>query len=461
MVRANSWKRVCVLCLLCAGAAISASAQTFTSLASFTASDGNFFGAALVQGFDGSFYSLAGYGGTCPAGGWGTLYRVTPEGSVTVPYNFCSGAQYPGNDLVLFTDGRLYTTTVQGGPLRVGSIDRITSQGKLAQLHAFDSNDGAYPVSGLVLGTDSNFYGITGGGGANQSGTFFRITPGLKLTMFNIPSISGGWEPYTLMQGTGGNFYGTSLFGSFTYGSVFKITPGGVLTLLHIFNGTDGFDPFGTLIQASDGNFYGTTHVGGTHDDGTVFRITADGVFTIVHSFDGTEGNLPVAGLVQATDGNLYGTTSFGGPGDGGTIFQITPGGVLTTLHYFCSQTNCIDGGSPLGTLLQATDGDFYGTTNSGGASQNGTVFRFSMGLGPFVTTVPTARGRGRGMSVVILGTNLTGATSVTFNGKAATFTVVSPTEITTTVPQGATTGTVQVVTPGGTLSSNVPFRVF
>ncbi len=158
--------------------------------------------------------------------------------------------------------------------------------------------------------------------------------------------------------------------------------------------GTDGWDPFGILIQASDGNFYGTTHVGGTHDDGTVFKITSDGVFTIVHSFDGTDGKLPVAGLVQATDGNLYGTTSFGGPGDGGTIFQITPGGVLTTLHYFCSQTNCIDGGSPLGTLVQATDRTFYGTTNSGGASQNGTVFRFSMGLGPFVTTVPTARGR-------------------------------------------------------------------
>jgi uncharacterized repeat protein (TIGR03803 family) len=111
-----------------------------------------------------------------------------------------------------------------------------------------------------------------------------------------------------------------------------------------------------------------------------------------------------------------------------------------------------------LAGLVPATNGDLYGTTAFGGAYNDGTVFSLSVGLGPFVETLPTS---GKvGAAVKILGTNLTGATSVSFNGTGAVFEVVSSSEITTTVPTGATTGTVQVVTPNGTLLSNVPFRV-
>jgi hypothetical protein len=143
-----------------------------------------------------------------------------------------------------------------------------------------------------------------------------------------------------------------------------------------------------------------------------------------------------------------------------GTIFQITPNRVLTTLYNFCSQTDCTDGynSNQLGGLVQATNGKFYGTAPSGGTNLDGTFFSLSIGLGPFVETSPTSGDVGA--SIEILGTDLTGATSVTFNGAAAAFTVVSGTEITATVPAGATSGTVEVVTPGGTLSSNVPFRV-
>ena len=128
-----------------------------------------------------------------------------------------------------------------------------------------------------------------------------------------------------------------------------------------------------------------------------------------------------------------------------------------TTLYSFCSQSGCADGYKPYAGLIQDTNGDFYGTASSGGAN-SGTVFSLSVGLGPFVEPQTTS---GKvGAPVDILGTNLTGATSVTFNGTPAVFTVVSSSEITTTVPTGATTGAVEVVTPGGTLSSNVPFRV-
>jgi uncharacterized repeat protein (TIGR03803 family) len=158
--------------------------------------------------------------------------------------------------------------------------------------------------------------------------------------------------------------------------------------------------------------------------------------------------------LILASDGNYYGTTEGGGSVGYGTTFQITPGGVLTTLTSF-DNTN---GGLPYAPLVQGTNGDFYGTTFQDGARGFGTVFRLSTGLAPFVKTVPTA---GKvGAAVKILGNGLTGATSVSFNGTAAVFTVVSGSEITTAVPSGATTGTVQVVTPTATLTSSVAFDV-
>jgi uncharacterized repeat protein (TIGR03803 family) len=116
------------------------------------------------------------------------------------------------------------------------------------------------------------------------------------------------------------------------------------------------------------------------------------------------------------------------------------------------------DGSAPLAGLIQGTGGELYGTTYSGGTDSEGTIFSLSVGLGPFVETRPNY---GKvGAPVEILGSDLTGTTSVSFGGVAAAFTIVSATEITTTVPAGAATGTVQVITPRGTLSSNVPFRV-
>jgi len=173
------------------------------------------------------------------------------------------------------------------------------------------------------------------------------------------------------------------------------------------------------------------------------------------------DGSLPIARLAVGTDENLYGTTSDGGSGTGcsstsfcGTIFKLTPAGVLTTLHSF----DMTDGSDPEGRLVQATDGKFYGTTAGGGSYHDGTVFRLSVGLSPFVEPVPTS---GKvGAAVVILGNNLNGTTRVTFNGTTTVFAVVSSSEITTTVPKGATSGKIQVTTPSGTLTSNVKFRV-
>src|ERR1022692_367381 len=216
--------------------------------------------------------------------------------------------------------------------------------------------------------------------------------------------------------------------------------PAQTLTTLFSFDGTHGQQPAGTLVQATNGDLYGTTYAGGANNGGgTVFKITPGGTLTTLYNFcsqtNCTDGATPYAWLVQAANGDLYGTTYAGGANNGGgTVFKITPGGTLTTLYSFCSQSGCTDGGSPYAGLVQDTNGDFYGTTADGGGS--GTVFRLSVGLGPFVKTQPP---NGKvGAAVEILGTNLTGATSLSFNGTAAVFTVVSPTLITTTVPAGA-----------------------
>ena len=211
--------------------------------------------------------------------------------------------------------------------------------------------------------------------------------------------------------------------------------------------------------------------VGGIYGGGTIFKISPSGTLTTLYSFCAqsgcADGNVPNAGLVLATDGNFYGTTYLGGANSCmisgtnygcGTVFKITPSGTLTTLYSFCAQSGCADGEGPRAGLVQATNGKLYGTTYYGGPTGDGTVFSLAVGLGPFVETRPTSGVVGR--FVEILGTNLTGATSVTFNGTPATFKVVSRYLITTTVPTGATTGKVEVVTPSGTLSSNVPFRV-
>jgi uncharacterized repeat protein (TIGR03803 family) len=190
------------------------------------------------------------------------------------------------------------------------------------------------------------------------------------------------------------------------------------------------------------------------------FVRSSKGVFTTLHIFSGPDGEQPIAGLTQATDANLYGTTIGGGDHSGGTIFTISQTGKLQTLYSSCAQSNCADGDSPWGGLLQATSGTLYGTTYGGGNSSCGcgTVFSLKIGFSPFVAFVQEAGRIGR--TAEILGQGFTGTTGVAFNGVAANFAVKSDSFLTATVPAGATTGYVTVATPSGKLKSNVPFHV-
>ena len=441
--------------LLSMAVALAAEGQTFKTLVHFTGVNGSDPVSAVLQGTDGNFYGTTFSGG---AYNYGTVFKLTPEGELTTlhSFNVTDGAN-PQAGVVQGADGNFYGTTSDLGAstgccsvLNNGTVFKITPEGVLTTLHTFMWTDGANPMASLVQGTDGNFYGTTPNGGlfdyGDGGGTVFKITPQgvfTRLYRFNTRSYS---PQSSLIQAIDGNFYGTT-----PGGTVYKITPAGAFTQLYEFPINLGVGLMGPLIQTANGAFYGTTI-----DNSKVFEITPTGSLTTLFSFNTVDGSDPYAGLVQGTDGNFYGTTFAGGTNNLGTAFGITPTGTLTTLETFLG-TN---GSQPAAPLIQATNGKFYGTTSSGGGGANGggTVFSITTGLRPFVKMLPTSGPAGA--IIRIQGTNLLGATEVTFNGIAAPFTVISDSEIIATAPSGATTGMIQVTTPSGTLLSNIAFQV-
>jgi uncharacterized repeat protein (TIGR03803 family) len=455
----------CITAVFCVATAVASSAQSLTTLGSFGGVNGdNPLTGSLIQATDGNFYGTTWSGGKTDHG---VVYKVTPSGTISLVYSFCK-VQFVCSDgdtpssLVQAANGNIYGTTSYGGAYDGGTVFEITKSGTFTTLYSFANSSG----SGLPLvqGTNGNIYG-------SVSNTIFQITPaGVLTTLVTLPK---GVFAQLLVLSTDGKFYGTTGDGGLHgVGFFFSLTPTGKVTSLYSFTSSTDGSGFRTLILANDGNFYGTAGYGGTHNTGTVFQITPQGQFTNLYNFcslaNCADGINPQGALVQATDGNLYGTTPFGGTAGidsclshCGTAFQITTSGTLTTLYDFCSLANCADGLAPYYGLVQGTDGNFYGATygaGPGGPSSGGTIYSISVGLGPFVKTNP-AFGKA-GWTISILGTHLTGTTGVTFNGTTAAFGVISDSLIKAQVPAGATSGTIQVTTPAGTLSSNVAFQV-
>jgi uncharacterized repeat protein (TIGR03803 family) len=287
-----------------------------------------------------------------------------------------------------------------------GAMAITSSAQTLTTLVGFTGFDGSDPYTApLLQGTDGNFYGTTAYGGTNGCGTIFKITPnGVLTTLYSFcaqPNCTDGMYPFAgLLQGIDGSFYGTTTQGGAEghSGTAFRITPTGQLTTLYNFcskvngngNCTDGSYPTGGLVQGDDASFYGTTFSGGVGDAqycnggcGTVFKMTPGGTLITLHSFAGypTEGSGPNSALVEAEDGDLYGTTENGGAYTActlgcGTVFKITPKGTLGTLHSFAGYPG--DGAAPDASLAPAIDGTFYGTTSAGGSADAGTIFKIT-----------------------------------------------------------------------------------
>jgi uncharacterized repeat protein (TIGR03803 family) len=359
-------------------------------------------------------------------GGWlfvGAAFVAVPIAraqTYTVLHSFsrASDGANPSGTLVQATDGMLYGTTSYGGaglcfdiggiPIGCGTTFKMDSSGNLTTLSSFAGTgaEGISPAAGLIQATDGMFYGTTQFGGTVGDGTIFRMdSSGNLTTLHNFEGTdSDGNTPVAgLIQATDGNLYGTTQYGgngadcAGGCGTVFKMDPSGNVTTLHSFTGSDGSSPMGALIQARDGNFYGTTARGGTgslcqDSCGTVFKMDSSGNLTTLHSFAGSDGSMPLAGLIQALDGNFYGTTGAGGGGacsDGcGTAFRIDRSGNFATLHDFSGTGT--SGANPFAGLLQAPDGTFFGTTYSGagGGCTGGCGTIYTMSSSGQVTTL-------------------------------------------------------------------------
>ena len=318
------------------------------------------------------------------------LAAVRPAHSQTesVLYSFANspdGANPRYVTPVLDAAGNLYGTTNYGGAYGLGTAWELTPSGKETVLHSFnvDGTDGAYPEAGLVWYRGS-FYGTTAEGGTdNIDGTVFELKHTTKgwteKILHSFGAIGDGSQPYCALtvDSKTGNLYGTTnVGGAYSYGTVFELTQSGTETVLWNFgNGKDGANPVAGVIRDAKGNLYGTTEYGGDFGYGTVFELTPSGTEKVLHSFDlnGTDGAYPLARLVMYR-GNLYGTTVDGGAYGDGTVFEVTLSGKETILHSFAN--NDIDGYNPYAGLT-VYNGNFYGTTSSGGGtgSSTGIVF--------------------------------------------------------------------------------------
>jgi uncharacterized repeat protein (TIGR03803 family) len=354
--------------------------------------------SGLVLGKDGNFYGTASGGGHFD----GVIFKLTPAGVASVVHSFdrSTGDGGSPSGLILGGDGNFYGTTIGGGANGFGTVFKITPDGSETVLYSFRGypSDGGYAATGLVQASDGNFYGTTEFGGTNNKGTVFKVTPsGLETPLYSFGSnandVAAGFSP--LVEGSDGSFYGVSANGGASNrGAVFKISPEGIETLVHSFTGgpNDGSNFVAAgLLKSRDGNFYGVTTNGGAANGGVIFKLTPAGVESIVYSFGvgANPGSKPSVTLVEDSLGNLYGGTRSGGyprtvvgnqgaslTGQSGTIFEITAAGKAVQLSNF-GPTDA-DGTNPAGPSILGQDGNLYGVTNSGGANGAGVFYKIT-----------------------------------------------------------------------------------
>ena len=447
----------------------------------------------LTLGSDGNFYgqdSDGGVVGNCGLSGGGQVYKLTPAGTLTVLHNFTGGTDGcdPMAAPIEGTNGIYYGTTPNTNN---GTIYSVTSAGVFTTLHTFDVTDGQGAYAPLVQGTDGNFYGNTVYGGSSGDGVIFKMTPaGVLTVLHNFTGIPDGriavlradpGDRRKLLWRRGRRRH--------VLRHSFQDHPAGVFTVLHTFQDgpSDGAGPSSSLTQGSDGKLYGVTSAGGTTGGGTIYSITTTGTYTFstTSSIPAPPATTPTAPLRQNTNGKFYGDAYYGGDSNCncGVLYSFD----MKLGAFINLQSSAGKEGAKIGILgqgfsassvvkfagVQATSVVRTGTTfitatvPAGALTGKVTVTTGTKTLTsaqtfkvtPSITCFDPPSGP-VGTSVNIVGTGLTQTTKVTFNGKSASFTDVSDTDLTATVPTGAKTGKIAVTTTGGTATSTKSFTV-
>jgi len=380
-----------VVLALCLVITQSAKADTFTTLYNFTGgSDGATPDGSLVRDAAGNLYGTTEAGGL----GYGVVFKLSKKGKETVLYTFTGGADgaNPFAGLVRDAAGNLYGTTANGGASGYGTVFMVNKKGKETVLYSFMAGaDGCYPYGGLLRDKAGNLYGTTEVCGASGVGTVFKLTKDGKesiLHSFAGPPSDGEFPSFTtLLMDAKGNLYGVTEQGgsgecSGGCGVVYKLNKSGGLTLLYSFLGSDdGCDVFGTPAMDSVGNLYGTANACGSSHVGIAWKVSQKKKETILHTFaaGSSDGAEPIAGLVMDAKGNLYGDTYQGGSANLGTVYELNKKGSVTLLHTFTGS----DGSYPVAGVLRDTAGNLYGTTIYGGSGHDcnngcGTVWQIT-----------------------------------------------------------------------------------
>lgn len=453
------------------------------------------FPIALIQGLDGNLYGLTNSGGSSNVG---TIFEITSGGTFSTLYSFPggTGGSYPIS-LIEASDGNLYGIAQFGGANNYGLLFKSTLSGVVTPLHSFSNSGDGSQADGLLQASDGNIYGITRYGGnltaQNCSpagcGTIFKETlAGVFSTVYTFGGGSDSAEPSDLIQGASGDLYGAT-FGTISIngGSVFDFNISSrSVTSIYTFTlplqggisiggyvNSDGCSPQ-IIIQGSDGNLYGSNYYCDIYGWGNIFQLAPSigskpsTLFTFASTTGNsglTNGGMPIP-LIQGSDGLLYGGATVGGTNsNGGALFNSYPYPQTFDSTYVFPETGgsppvYLDGATPY-MLLEGSGGKVYGIAAGQGPNNGqGIVFRMTAKLPIINGFLPTPASAPIGATVNLNGSDISSATSVTFNGTTAQFTQIEPTQISVVVPTGASSGLITVNTPGGPVQSGVTFEV-
>ena len=385
-------------------------AQTETILWNFSDSSGD--GKApwsnfLISDSKGNLYGATNQGGTNSTG---MVFELSPDSSggytETILYDFnvygSGDGSGPYGSLAFNQSGDLIGTTSGGGASGAGTVYRLTPKSgggwteKIIYSFSMSGGDGQYPAAGVAIGKNGALYGTTAFGGTNSSGAVYKLSETAKgLTEKVIHSFGGsgdGSYPYGgLTLDSLGNLYGTtSIGGAVGYGSVYRLKPtksGWTETLLHSFtdqNGDGSGMYYVNIVSDAAGNLYGATAFGGANSTGIVWELVYSKTMNkysekILYTFGATgsgDGNYPYGGVVMGKPGTLFGTTEDGGTSNDGIVYRLQKSGsqwTKTILHNFSGGS---DGQDPSANLLRDVHGNLFGMAQYGGTSNDGIVYK-------------------------------------------------------------------------------------